>query len=226
MFNTRNTTDVQRRILTAATDLFIRNGFRATSVRDIAAASDASVAMVNYYFRSKYTLFEMIFEDALDALFERVFKSLHSELPFFELLEAWINSYYEILMEYPQLPIFILNEINQDPKQLMSRMMKREPYSVYRLLEKRINDEAQKQLIRETPVHDFILNMLSLCVFPFMFRNLATSLTGASNDDYNDMLNEHKKYVVTFIINALTPPPKRGVNEAAFSSFSCEEVLT
>jgi len=203
MFNAENKTDVQQRILEVASDLFIKNGFKGTSVRDIAKASDTSVAMVNYYFRSKYNLFEKIFEEALNALFDRVFETLNSDLPFFELIEAWINSYYEILLKYPQLPIFILHDINHNPKRLISHLMKRDPYNVFRSLEKRIKTETEIGLIKETPVFDFILNMLSLCVFPFIFRNLTTSLSGASNEEYDELLKEHKKYVFQFIINAL-----------------------
>ena len=199
----QNPSEVQQRILDVAKDLFITNGYKGTSVRDIAAASETSVAMVNYYFRSKYNLFEIIFEDTLDVLAERVFTTITSDLPFFELIETWINSYYEILLEHPYIPIFILNEINQDPKRLMSRFMKREPYTIFWSIEKRIKEEVAMGHIKETPVPDFLLNILSLCVFPFIFRNLATSLTGVSNEEYNRGLEAHKTYVVEFIINAL-----------------------
>ena len=213
----QNTSEVQQRILDSAKDLFITNGYKGTSVRDIAAASDTSVAMVNYYFRSKYNLFEIIFEDAFDILAERVFSTITSDLPFFELIEIWINSYYEVLLEHPYIPIFILKEINQDPKRLMSRFMKREPYNIYWSINKRINEEVAMGHIKDTPVPDFLLNIISLCVFPFMFRNLATTLTSVSNEEYNKVLETHKSYVVEFIINALKTETAPVVNENLIS---------
>ncbi len=51
-----STSDVSDRILNAATELFITNGYAGTSVRDIAAASRANVAHVKYYFGSKANL--------------------------------------------------------------------------------------------------------------------------------------------------------------------------
>ncbi len=85
------------------------------SIRDIAAASGANVAHVKYYFNSKANLFEIIFDEAFEILVKRIFTTLGSDIPFLEMIEKWINIYYEILPEYPQIPIFILNEINHSP---------------------------------------------------------------------------------------------------------------
>ena len=111
MFDVQNSSEVKKRILKEAQLLFIKNGFKGTSVRDIAKASDTSVAMVNYYYQSKYKLFEIIFEEALDVLTKRIFATITSDLPFFELIEVWIHTYYEILFQYPQIAAFILNEV-------------------------------------------------------------------------------------------------------------------
>ena len=62
------TTGVKERILKAAKELFIANGYTGTSVRDIASASDSNVAHVKYYFQSKANLFEIIFDEAFDIL--------------------------------------------------------------------------------------------------------------------------------------------------------------
>ncbi len=48
--------------MNTAVSLFAVNGFEGTSVRDIAAAADVNLAMINYYFGSKEKLFESIVE--------------------------------------------------------------------------------------------------------------------------------------------------------------------
>lgn len=85
MFNNEESSVVKDRILNEAQKLFIKNGFKGTSVRDIAKASGGTnVAMVNYYFKSKYSLFEIIFEEALDVLTGRVFATITSDLPIYD----------------------------------------------------------------------------------------------------------------------------------------------
>ncbi|MDR1161256.1 MAG: TetR/AcrR family transcriptional regulator [Tannerellaceae bacterium] len=195
--------EVKERILEVARELFIKNGYKGASIRDIAAASETNVAMVNYYFHSKYNLFEIIFEEAFNRLQRKIFSTLTSDLPFFELIETVINSYYDMLIEYPQIPIFILNEVNQNPERLSERIREKDPHSIFRRMAERIKEEEEKGNIKETPPLDFLLNMLSLCVFPFIFRNLGSHVAGVSQGEYTEMVVNHKKYVIQFVINAL-----------------------
>lgn len=54
--------DKREHIMSTAISLFATKGFEGTSVRDIAAAADVNLAMINYYFGSKEKLFESIVE--------------------------------------------------------------------------------------------------------------------------------------------------------------------
>ncbi len=205
MFNTENPHIVKKRILKEAQDLFIKNGYKGTSVRDIAKASETNVAMVNYYYQSKYNLFEIIFEDAVDILAKRIFDTIHSDMPFFELIETWIHTYYEILFEYPQIAAFILNEVSLNPEGLTQRIKNKNPYSSFNKIEERIQEEVRKKTIRNTPTADFLLNILSLCMFPFMFGNMAMTLLEIPQETYNTLIADHEKYVIQFVINSLKP---------------------
>lgn len=212
MFNTENAHIVKKRILKEAQGLFIKNGYKGTSVRDIAKASETNVAMVNYYFQSKYNLFEIIFEDALDILAKRIFDTIHSDMPFFELIETWIHTYYELLFEYPQIAAFILNEVSLNPEGLTQRIKNKNPYSSFSKIEERIQDEVKKGTIRETPAADFLLNILSLCMFPFIFGNMATTLLEIPRNIYDNLIKNHEKYVIEFVTNSLKPNPSNTDN--------------
>lgn len=203
MFNTQETPEVKGRILEVARDLFIRKGYKGTSIREIAAASETNVAMVNYYFQSKYNLFEIIFEDALDILAKRLFTTINAEQPFFEMIESWVNAYYEIFLAYPQIPIFILNEISREPERLTNRLRKLQPHSMLLKISEYIKQEISKGTIREISPVDLLLNILSLAVFPFMFQNLVIPMAEISEDTYQAILEERKTSVVNFIINAI-----------------------
>lgn len=200
-----STSDVSDRILNTARELFISNGYTGTSIRDIATASGANVAHIKYYFESKANLFEIIFDEAFDILIKRVFSTLDSDMPFFELVESWINIYYEILPKYPQIPIFILNEINHSPDALIEKISRRNPEKIFTRLTERLEAEVFKGTVKDIPFIDFGLNVLSLCIFPFMFKGLALRIAKKSNADYNKILCEHKKYVVDFVFSGLRP---------------------
>ncbi len=196
--------DVRDRILAVARELFIRNGYEGTSIRDIAAASDTNVAHIKYYFNSKHHLFELIFDEAFNILVNRIMDNLESDKPFFEMVESWISIYYEILPEYPQIPVFLMNEINRNPDILINKINTRDPEMIFYKLSALMKEEVKKGNIREIPAIDFGLNILSLSVFPFMFGGIALKMAKISREEYNDIMAEHKKYVISFVRNALT----------------------
>lgn len=208
MITDKDPHEVKRKILKEAKILFIKNGYNGTSIRDIAKASDTNVAMVNYYFQSKYNLFEIIFEEAMEILTQKIFLTLGSDMPFFELIETWIHTYYEILFEYPQIPMFILNEVSLNPQRLTTRIKSKNPFQAFEQIAKRIESETAKGTIIETPSADFLLNIISLSLFPFMFGELAMALMDVSREKYSELIANHKKYVVEFTINALQPNTK------------------
>lgn len=208
MIHEKDPHEVKSRILKEAKTLFIKNGYNGTTIRDIAKASETNVAMVNYYFQSKYNLFEIIFEEAIEILTQKIFLTLGSDMPFFELIETWINTYYEILFEYPQIPMFILNEVSLNPQRLTTRIKSKNPFQAFEQIAKRIEDETAKGTIIKTPSADFLLNIISLSLFPFMFGELAMALMDVSREKYNELITNHKKYVVEFTINALQPNTK------------------
>lgn len=55
-------TDKKAHIVNVAIELFSKNGFEGTSMRDLASAAGVNIAMINYYFGTKEKLFETIVE--------------------------------------------------------------------------------------------------------------------------------------------------------------------
>jgi AcrR family transcriptional regulator len=126
-----NNEDVRSRILRVSRELFIREGYASVSIRRIASLSGTNVAHISYYFGSKHGLFEVIFADAFEVLLGRVMGVIGSDLPILEMIGPWVTVYYEVLLEYPQIPLFIINEINRNSDELVLRLRSRIPVSMY-----------------------------------------------------------------------------------------------
>ena len=195
--------DVREKIIRVSRELFIKKGFKGTTIRDIAAAAGVNVAMVNYYFQSKNKLFETIFEESFGMLVTKIFTAVDSDLPFFEMVRKWIYAYYEVLKEMPDLPIFVLSELGRNPEMFEQRLRLKDAYQIYARLAIRMNEEQKKGIIRKIAVSDFLLNVASMSIFPFVFAPVATSFLNLPKEMYAGILEEHKESVVDFIINAL-----------------------
>lgn len=197
--------DVKHRIKSVAAELFIKNGYKETSVRDIAALSGTNLAMVNYYFKSKNNLFDEIFEESFNIFISRFLPAFESELPFFSMMELLVDLYYDMMLENPHIPVFILSEINRNPARISARIMENDPQGKVKLLLSKIDKEVEKGTIVNMPSSDILLNIVSLLVFPFVFGAMATSLSTMEMTDYNTLLESHRKWVLVFISNALKP---------------------
>jgi AcrR family transcriptional regulator len=196
-------TEVQTKIMEEARKLFVKKGLKGTTVRDIAAESGVNVAMVNYYFRSKEKLFDTIFDEAFHILAEKIFGLADSNLPFFELIRQWIYSYYDTLLEYPDFPIFVLNELVANPRKLSRKFKDKNPYHLYMKLSERIKEEEAKGTIHLVSIPDFLLNVISLSIFPFAVRPIAIQFLNLSEDNYMKLLDKHREYVADFVIKAI-----------------------
>jgi len=193
----------QQKIRNAARQLFIKKGFKGTTVRDIAALAGTNVAMVNYYFSSKEKLFNSIFEEYFSMLLQKVFAILDSDLPFFDLIRQWVSSYYDMLLEYPDLPIFVLNELAKNPDKIGETFKMGAPYQLYARLAIRINEEEKKGTIRKLPLSNFFLNIISLSIFPFLAKPVAIQFLNLPEQNYTEMLDNHREFVSDFIIRAI-----------------------
>jgi AcrR family transcriptional regulator len=203
MINSEKPNETQRKILNTARLLFVKKGYKGTTVRNIANAAGTNVAMVNYYFRSKENLFDAIFEEAFRTIASKVFAAVDSDLPLFELIEHWVNSYFDLLIENPHFPLFVLNEMAQNPEKLGKRFRLGSPYQLYSKLAIRIYAEEQKGTIDINSYSDLFLNIISLSIFPFICRPVVMQLLNMTEIQYNEMLDNHRKYAVDFIIKAI-----------------------
>ena len=195
---------VKERILDSAKGLFTEKGYAGRACA-IAAAANANVAHVKYYFGSKAKLFEIIFDEAFDILIERVSGIVDSNLPFEEMIEMWITTYYDLLPRYPQIPMFVLSEINRSPEGLVKKISQKNPGKLLTLLSERMDAEVGRGAIRPVAVLDLGLSILSLCIFPFMFGGYITRTVSISEEGYNALLKEHKEHVIDFVLRGLQP---------------------
>src|SRR4051812_42533624 len=101
----------EEKIKAAAKKLFTQKGFAATKTRDIAEEAGINLALLNYYFRSKQKLFEIVMRENVILFIGGMIDSIktNQHLSFEKKLEILIDSYIDTLLANPDLPFFILS---------------------------------------------------------------------------------------------------------------------
>jgi TetR/AcrR family transcriptional regulator len=197
-------TETEGLILDAARKVFLENGFDGTTMQVIADEAGINKALLHYYFRSKDRLFEAIFVEAFSRMIPNLFKVFQSEAGFPDKIRSFVNIYISALQNYPQIPLFILHELHRNPGRIIELIKSTgmNPDVVMAI----IRQEITKGTIRNIDPAQLMVNMLSMCIFPFAARPMIQGFIFKNNAEaYNQFLEQRKTEVADFIINAITP---------------------
>lgn len=195
--------DTEQQILAAARKVFIEKGLDGARMQEIADEAGINKALLHYYFRSKEKLFEMIFQEEIGKFLPKMFNLMASpDVNFEDKIRTFVDNYISIFINNPFLAPFILREIHRNPETITSYFAKAgiNPDHLkfaLSMLSQQLNMTFEK-------TRHFMVNMISLCIFPFAGRPLIERLLFQEDKSaYNLFLEERKKVVADFIINTL-----------------------
>ena len=196
--------NTEQRILDSAKIVFHRKGLSGARMHEIADAAGINKAMLNYYFRSKDKLFEAVFRDGVRKIFPVIKTIISSDLPLFEKIETFADTYISVLIENPYLPGFILNEVNNNPERLMQvfldNVMEMDVYLKFSL---QVEEAVKEGIIKPIDSRQLIVNLMSMCIFPFAAKPVIKVLVNLDEENYSSFLEKRKKEIPLFIINAI-----------------------
>jgi TetR/AcrR family transcriptional regulator len=196
--------NTEKLILEAAKNVFLRKGLDGARMQEIADEAGINKALLHYYFRSKDKLFETIFQEAFKQFLPRVSDLMISDKPFYEKIWGFVESYIDMLMANPHVPIFILSELNQNPDRLINIF---QGFGIQpQFFAAQIQKEIDAGVIRPVNFRHLIVNMIGMCVFPFVGKPIVKGVLFQNDEEqYQNFLQERKTEVTLFIINALKP---------------------
>jgi AcrR family transcriptional regulator len=194
--------NTEEKILEAAKEVFISQGKSGARMQDIANKAGINKSLLHYYYRSKEKLFAAVFEFALKRFIPNITLMLKHNKPFFIKLEEFISVYIDIISGNPFIPLFILSEINKNPEILIKTFLK--SGIDLQFIETEIQQEINAGNIRPIQPKHLIINIISLCIFPTVAKNLILPVVFNKNNKESDLFySERKKIVFEFIINSL-----------------------
>lgn len=193
----------EEKILAAARKIFILNGMMGARMQDIADEAGINKALLHYYFSSKEKLFEVIFMEEAKKFFPKINMIFESDIPLFEKIEKFSAEYIDIIQQNPYLPLFIINEINREPDRFLGRIWTKHNLPRPEKFLAQIEKEVKKGTIKPiSPLH-LLLNILSMCIFPFMARPMIIRNLGLDELQFRMVIEQRKQEIPRFIINAI-----------------------
>ena len=165
------------KILAAAEEVFLKSGYDGSRMQEIADLAGINKAMLHYYFRSKDLLFERIFEQKFSQFFPKIQELTTMPISFTEKVCIYKNNDF----------------VKKMPLLLMSEFAK----SYY-------NDLAANKVKELNPIQ-FLMSVMSMCVFPFLSKPILCSLVNISNQDFDILMNNRPEEIKRYVRAILTP---------------------
>ncbi|QNL49602.1 TetR/AcrR family transcriptional regulator [Olivibacter sp. SDN3] len=178
----------EEKIKEAARVVFTKKGFAATRTRDIAEEAGLNLALLNYYFRSKEKLFHIVMDEKFEQFFGMIIRILNNEdTSLEEKIYAVANDYIDMLLANPDLPIFVLSEIKNNPTMFSDRIAGKLMASTF---------FRQLNAVRtDINVFHFILNLLSMIIFPVLAQPVISQMDVLKDKAFANFILERKKLI-------------------------------
>ncbi len=184
----------EQKIKEAARKLFTERGFDAVKTRDIALEAGINLALLNYYFRSKQKLFDIIMVENFEAFVNQLIPILGDEnLSLDETLEKVTGSYIDMLKLNPGLPFFIMNEMRSDSTKL--QFVRGKMADVRAGFLKRMGVTLLEKEISPANVGHLMMNFMGLIIFPFVAQPMMMKVNNFNKKEFDALMEERKKLI-------------------------------
>ncbi|MGC5743622.1 TetR/AcrR family transcriptional regulator [Chryseobacterium sp. NFX27] len=178
---------------TAKNLFFVKGKFDATT-QEIADEAGVNRTLINYYFRSRDNLIQIIFDEAQRVEQEKSKIIQNADLPFKVKISKFIEGSLSTSLQYPYLETYIVSQINK------GNCHQREiEEDVLETLYKDIEKEMELGNIEKMAPVQFILNMVSLLVFPSAIRPLFMENLMISDEEYDKIISERKEIIINML---------------------------
>ncbi|WP_312285947.1 TetR/AcrR family transcriptional regulator [Chryseobacterium gleum] len=202
--NTEPDITTEARIKEAARIVFYKKGFAATRTRDIAEEAGINLALLNYYFRSKAKLFEIIMIETLSGFMKSMVILLNDpKTKLEEKIESIASKYIDLITKEPEIPTFIVTEIRSNPGLLLEKLPVKQIIQHSAFI-KQYKEAVEKGEITEpNPLH-FLMNLIGLIVFPFVAKPLIMGGNEMKAQEFDSLMQERKKRIPVWIKSMMT----------------------
>ena len=183
-------TSTEEKIREAAEIVFMKKGYAATRTRDIAEEAGINLALLNYYFRSKEKLFELVMLEKFQNFFGVIVNVVNDpSTSLKEKVDLFVDNYIGLLMQHKDLPIFVLSEIRNEPERFVSNTRLKailSESSFVKQLKERRSDINPLQLI---------VSLLGLTVVPFLMRPLLQASGTLDEKSFEKFIEERRVWI-------------------------------
>lgn len=155
------------RILRAAEKLFDAQGYKGTSVRQIAEEADVNLALISYHFKGKQGVLEVLIANYYETFFQLLTEQMLQDGDPMDKLISIVRLYVYYQRDYAAVTRLIQRELSVESmlaREVMTLYIHKWKHSFSSVIEEGMTVEA----FAPVPVDQVLLAMSSLLIYPYL----------------------------------------------------------
>ena len=189
------------KIISAAKTVFHQKGYEGARMQEIADACSINKALLHYHFESKEKLFQAVLLAAVMEMFPAIMTLLNAQKPLLEKIENVVDLYLDFISRNPKMPLFVLNELNQNPDFILNQLQAAGQKPTIFMAQ--VQEAIAKNEIKSIGPFHIIVDIIALCVFPFIAKPMLQMMSGISDADFKVFIAERKSHITQLLVDGL-----------------------
>ncbi len=197
--------DMEQHIITVAKKVFIRDGYECASMSDIALEAGINRPTLHYYFRTKDRLFETVSAQILSKFIPAIHEIVMQDIPLYDRISLVVDTYYEVVLNEPMLPIYAIKEIHRDAEHFIQTALNLDMGKYIMQIAHYIKSEMDKGHLNQIEPQLLFYTFWGLMYAPFITKPLTNILFKKNEEDNNAKILLWKQYVIDQLFTLLSP---------------------
>jgi AcrR family transcriptional regulator len=198
--------NTEEKILDAAKIVFMENGLDKTRMQDIADRAGISRSALNYYFRTKENLFEVLMDKIFDGIFPAIEPLINNSVPFIEKIDTIIDIYDSQLRKNDFIPRFLFFEFQRNPSLIYAFIKKSQRVQDYQnMMVNALQKEMESGRICTKPLDEVLVTFFSLIFVPYLLNPLLSEFWKKDEKKKQEFFDTNKKKAKKLLIYYFKP---------------------
>ena len=194
--------EAERRILDAAHRVFLRRGTSGARTQEIADEAGVNKSMLHYYFRTKENLAHAVFQLAAQEWLSGLGDVLETDAPLETVVREVIAAEVKAVEERPYLTGYLFAELHQRPERVHEALRATQPPNMSGLRE-HLEAAVAEGRIAPISAEEFIVNLVSLIVFPPAASGVFKALLGIEPDMWDAAMTDRTERLTEFFLRGV-----------------------
>lgn len=197
----------EEKIIDAARNVFRNKGKYGARMQEIADQAGINKALLHYYYRSKNTLFDKVFENEFKEVLHQLLSTINIKSDFITFLHTFIKAYLHNIAPRENVIRFVLWEADKNKDMFiryMSESFQSHGFSENPIIE-RITRAIEEGEIRSCDPLNLVLSILGMSIFPFMAAPIMEKIFPGLNLNNSDFIDHRAEEITNLIWIGVKP---------------------